>query len=255
MARRNLKNILLAEGHTVLAEATNGVQAFVEYENHRPDLVTMDISMPILNGIDGTKKILDAYPDAKIVMVSALNQKRMILTALQFGAKHYIIKPFSPEKVSEVVNEVLNLSCKLPQADQSSAAIPNNSVVNISMPLQQPKNENVVRPFFIESKEGISVVNISSSMCNRYLPALKLGIQRLTSAKPIKVAFNFGDLEVIEEDTFNEIKNIYQNILSLGGSCVMTSSNQDFVANISEKENSPLIKLYSEKLDLSKLDM
>lgn len=58
MARRNVRNILVSAGHTVLAEATNGVQAFVEYETHKPDLVTMDITMPILSGIDGTKKLL-----------------------------------------------------------------------------------------------------------------------------------------------------------------------------------------------------
>lgn len=256
MARRNLRNILINEGHTILAEATNGVQAFVEYEKHRPDLVTMDISMPILNGIDGTKKILFTYPDAKIIMVSALNQKLMILAALQNGAKHYIIKPFSYEKVIEVVNEVLNISGALPQNSDNLSTSPKQLKNNLPPLSMQPSStEAIVRPFFIESKEGISVVNISKSMCNKHLPALKLGIQRLTSTKPIKVAFNFGDMGVIEEDTFNEIKDILQNIVDLGGSCIMTSSNQDFVMSISEKEDSLPIKLYSEVLDPTKLDI
>ncbi|MEN2774678.1 response regulator [Acetivibrio clariflavus] len=143
MARRNLKNILISEGHTVVAEATNGVQAFVEYEKHKPDLVTMDISMPILNGIDGTKKILLSYPDARIIMVSALNQKLMVLAALQNGAKHYIIKPFAPEKVTEVVNEVLHLSCKMPQNNYNPTSVQKQSAGNLSSLHQQQKDNTV----------------------------------------------------------------------------------------------------------------
>ncbi|HPU41753.1 MAG TPA: response regulator [Acetivibrio clariflavus] len=143
MARRNLKNILIAEGHTIVAEATNGVQAFVEYEKHKPDLVTMDISMPILNGIDGTKKILLSYPDARIIMVSAINQKLMVLTALQNGAKHYIVKPFSPEKVTEVINEVLHLSCKLPQNNYNTESVQNQSEGNLSPSPQEQKDNTV----------------------------------------------------------------------------------------------------------------
>ncbi len=257
MARRNLKNILISAGHTVLAEATNGVQAFVEYENHKPDFVTMDINMPILNGIDGTKKILRAYPNAKVIIVSALNKKLMILSALQNGAKHYIVKPYSYEKVIEVVNEVLQLSCKLSSEDFTSTIAQKQSKSSLSTLLvQQKKNESIVtRPFFIENKNGISVINISKCMCNKNLPALKLGIQRISQIKPIRIIFNFGDIEVIDENTFNGIKEIFKNILTLDGSCIMTSSNQNFVLNISGKENSLPIKLCSGKLNISELDI
>lgn len=255
MARRNLKNILVAEGHNIVAEATNGVQAFVEYEKHKPDLVTMDISMPILNGIDSTKKILLSYPDAKIIMVSAVNQKLMVLAALQNGAKHYIVKPFFPEKVIEAVNEVLDLPYNSSQNNYSPIADQNQSTGNISSCLQQQKDEPVTRPFFIENIEGISVVNISKYMCDKYLSALKLGIQRITLTKPIKVVFNFGDIELIEDATFNGLKEIFHNISALEGSYIMTSSNQNFVTNILDKDNSLPIKLYSEKLEPSKLGL
>lgn len=257
MARRNLKNILISTGHTVLAEATNGVQAFVEYENHKPDFVTMDITMPILNGIDGTKKILRSYPNAKVIIVSALNQKLMILDALQNGAKHYIVKPFSCEKVIEVVNEVLQLPCKSPGNDFNSSIDKKQFAGNVSpMYVPQQKNETaVIRPFFIESKDGVSVINISKCMCNKNLSSLKLGVQRLSLIKPIKVVFNFGDVEIIEDDTLKGIQEIFKNILTLEGSCIMTSSNQNFVINISEKDDSLPIKLYSEKLNISELDI
>lgn len=257
MARRNLKSILMSAGHTILAEATNGVQAFVEYENHKPDFVTMDITMPILNGIDGTKKILRTYPNAKVIIVSALNKKLMILSALQNGAKHYIVKPYSPEKVIDVVNDVLQLSCKMSINDFSSTIDQKQSKFSLSpSPAQHKKNEGIsIRPFFIESKDGISIINISKCMCNKNLTALKLGVQRISQIKPIKIVFNFGDIEVLDENTFNGIKEIFKNILTLDGSCIMTSSNQNFLLNISGKDNSLPIKLCSGNLNISELDI
>lgn len=105
--RRNLSAILTKAGHTIVSEATNGEQAFKEYERTKPDLVTMDITMPVLDGIGAVKKIMQADPHANIIMISALDQKFMVLTAIQNGAKHYIIKPFSADKVLSVINEVL----------------------------------------------------------------------------------------------------------------------------------------------------
>ena len=257
MARRNLKNILVAEGHSILAEATNGVQAFVEYENHKPDLVTMDITMPIMNGIDGTKKILNTYPNAKIIMVSALNQKLMILEALKYGAKHYIVKPFSYEKVAEVVSEVLNVPSSSLKSEINHTAVHRVLDKKPNIPLIPPTKPEVpvLRPFFIETKDGISVINLSKSMSEKNIAALKLGIQRISSIKPTKVVFNFGDIENIEDDTFCKIVEISNNIIEHEGSCTMVSSSQNFVSNISAKNNSIPIKLYSGKLNISDFDL
>ena len=117
------------------------------------------------------------------------------------------------------------------------------------------QEENILRPFFIESIEGVSVVNISKTMCDKNVAALKLGVQRVSSIQPVKIVFKFGDVESIEEDTFSKITEIYSNILDLKGSCIMVSSNQNFVSNISSKNDSLTIKLYSDKLNLSELDI
>lgn len=108
MARRSLAAILKHAGHTVVAEAANGMQAYNAYERHNPDLVTMDIAMPVMNGIDSIKKILKAHPHAVIIIVSAMNQRASIFEAIQSGAKHYILKPFTYEKVVDIINQVLN---------------------------------------------------------------------------------------------------------------------------------------------------
>ncbi|HYE84441.1 MAG TPA: response regulator [Clostridia bacterium] len=105
--RRNLKTILTKAGHSVIAEAANGKEALVEFEKHMPDLVTMDITMPIMNGIEAVSRIISSFPEARIIMISALDQRNMVFEALESGAKHYIIKPITAENVLKVVNTVL----------------------------------------------------------------------------------------------------------------------------------------------------
>ncbi len=106
--RRNLKTILTEAGHTIVGEATNGKEAFAAYATHMPDLVTMDINMPVMNGIESVKRIIEIFPEARIVMISALEQRHMVFEALKSGAKHYIVKPIVEDKVVEVITQVLS---------------------------------------------------------------------------------------------------------------------------------------------------
>lgn len=107
--RKALKKILINIGHEVIAEVSNGQDAVKEYALMQPELVTMDISMPIMDGISAVKEIVDEYNDAKIVMISAIDQKHLVFEALQSGAKHYIVKPFDEKIVAETISLVLNL--------------------------------------------------------------------------------------------------------------------------------------------------
>lgn len=107
VARNNLKTILAGADHDIVAEASDGEAGFEKYTELKPDLVTMDITMPNLNGIECLKKIVATDPEAKVMMVSALGQGGKILEALNAGAKHYITKPFEADKVLEAISEVL----------------------------------------------------------------------------------------------------------------------------------------------------
>lgn len=104
--RNLLRDIFQADGWKVVAEAENGQQAVDQFITHRPDLVTMDIVMPEMGGIDAMKKILLDYPDARIVMCSALGQESMVMEAINAGAKDFIVKPFQEKQVQEVVARV-----------------------------------------------------------------------------------------------------------------------------------------------------
>ena len=102
-----LKSILTEAGHTIAAEAADGEAAIREYKKHMPDLVTMDITMPGLTGIDAVKGIINVNPQAKIIMVSAVPQKDHVIQAIKNGAKSFIIKPITVDKLIEVVDSVL----------------------------------------------------------------------------------------------------------------------------------------------------
>jgi two-component system chemotaxis response regulator CheY len=105
--RNMLKDILVKEGHQVVAEATNGEEAVLKYKQYHPDLVLMDIVMPGMDGIETVKALMSEDPAAKIIMCSALGQQQMVIEALQAGAKDFIVKPFQPVMIAETVKKVL----------------------------------------------------------------------------------------------------------------------------------------------------
>jgi two-component system chemotaxis response regulator CheY len=107
LARNTLKTILKNGEHQVVGEATDGEQAISQYDRLKPDIVTMDITMPNINGIESLKRIMADDPQARVIMISALGQGGKVLEALNNGARHYITKPFEPEKVLEAISDVM----------------------------------------------------------------------------------------------------------------------------------------------------
>ena len=106
--RKMISDILVSNGMEVVGEADTGSGAVERYKELKPDLVTMDIIMPEMNGIDAVRTIVESDSNAKIVMCSALGQQALVQDALTAGAKDFLIKPFNPSRVIEVVSKVLN---------------------------------------------------------------------------------------------------------------------------------------------------
>ncbi len=105
--RQMIREIIESEGHEVIAEASDGVEAVEAYKEHQPDLVMMDIVMPRRSGIDAVRGLVQMDPNACVVMCSALGQESLVTEALQAGAKDFIVKPFKPELVSSTIRKVL----------------------------------------------------------------------------------------------------------------------------------------------------
>lgn len=104
--RMRLRKILEEQGYEIL-EASNGAEAVLIFRQERPDLVLMDITMPEMDGLSALKKIKSEFPDAKVVMCSALGQEKVVIESVKSGARDFIVKPFQPDHVIKVVKRHL----------------------------------------------------------------------------------------------------------------------------------------------------
>lgn len=104
--RTILKDILLANGFTELREASNGTEAIEVFKKEKPDLVTLDVIMPGMDGLESLKKILNLNSQAKVIMVSTVGQEPVIKEAISIGAKGYVIKPFDSSNIAKIINNI-----------------------------------------------------------------------------------------------------------------------------------------------------
>ncbi|MBU6374410.1 MAG: response regulator [Bdellovibrionales bacterium] len=105
--RATLSKILTDNGYDVVSEASSGTEAIEQYGRLSPDLVTMDVVMPKMSGIEATRKIMKAHPGARIVMISAMGQESLVMEAIHAGARDYLLKPFSSEEIVKTLSHVL----------------------------------------------------------------------------------------------------------------------------------------------------
>ncbi|MBP5198592.1 MAG: response regulator [Lachnospiraceae bacterium] len=109
MSRNMLAAIVTKAGYTVIGEASNGIEGYETYLKLKPDIITLDITMPEMDGLDALKRILDAEPDAKAIMITAAGQQDKLIEALEVGAKRFISKPFQEDEIVNNINDVMNL--------------------------------------------------------------------------------------------------------------------------------------------------
>jgi len=107
--RRNIRKIFKELGHIVVGEATTGKDAIEMYKEYRPDVITMDITMPDMNGIEAVELIKDFSPDVKVIMMTAHGQEDMVIQAIKAGAKAYILKPVTAIKIVSSIDKLFNL--------------------------------------------------------------------------------------------------------------------------------------------------
>jgi two-component system chemotaxis response regulator CheY len=105
--RMMIRDILTKNGYEVCGEANDGAQAIEKFKEVKPDLITMDITMPEMDGIAALKEIKKLDVNAKVVMCSAMGQQAMVIDAIQAGAKDFIVKPFQPDRVIEAIKKTL----------------------------------------------------------------------------------------------------------------------------------------------------
>jgi two-component system chemotaxis response regulator CheY len=105
--RKVVSDALKGGGHEVIGEASNGVEAVARYQELQPELMTLDITMPEMDGLTALKEIMAIDPSARIIMCSALGQESKVLEAIKSGAKDFVVKPFKPDRVLDAVGKAL----------------------------------------------------------------------------------------------------------------------------------------------------
>lgn len=228
IVRRNLKAILTRAGHEIVAEAENGLQAYREYESHKPDLITMDITMPLMDGVVAVKKIVGDYPEAAIIMVSAIDQKSMVMAAIENGARHYIIKPFSPDKVIASIDAVLS---NLPPAQPAMAAAEKSGAGFSS----RPYNGDLKEAFTIENNQGTFTINIGQNFEPPKITELENTIQAFLGVKPLRMVLNFGSASIYDYFLLNEFIEIMEKIKRAGGSVRVVADDVKILRYVKNK--------------------
>ncbi len=135
--REKLKIMLTKAGHEIVAEAGNGLQAALLYTRLKPDIVTMDITMPGVDGLEGIRRIREVEPTAQVVVVSAMGQRDVIVEALNSGAAGFILKPFD-------INKVLSVMQAVEERRRLGAAEDQSSQLRAELDALSPENENRV---------------------------------------------------------------------------------------------------------------
>lgn len=105
--RMIIKDTLIKNGYTDIIEAANGEEAVEKFKEERPDLVVMDITMPVMNGLESLSKLKEIDSNVKVIMCSAMGQENMVLEALKLGAKDFIVKPFKSDRIMKTISSLL----------------------------------------------------------------------------------------------------------------------------------------------------
>lgn len=106
-SRKILRGILEENGHEVIGEAENGEDGVEKFKSLNPDITTMDITMPVMNGLDALKQIMEFNKSAKVIMVTAAGQKSKMVDAIKYGAAEFLAKPFEAAQIMEIINKVI----------------------------------------------------------------------------------------------------------------------------------------------------
>ena len=245
VARKILREIVISLGHVVVGEVPNGSQAFLEYAKLKPDVVTMDLTMHGLGGAQATSKIIATYPDARIIVISAMEERRVVIDALERGARHFIIKPISQQKVASVLNNVLqqegDLKKHLELVRKMKGAEDSSSTGGSS-------ESEYLSPYSINAQNGKLVhVVINKTITLISYQSLALELEEYLIGTP-RVLFDFGTMLKLDQALLVKLNELILAIENKSGIVRAISHNKRFVESIAEIQIDNTANLMSDVL-------
>lgn len=235
VARKSLREIVTSLGHTVVSEAANGAQAFVEYKQHKPDVITMDLTMQGMSGAEATSKIIATFPEARIIVISAMEERQVVLDALERGARHFIIKPIAKDKVSVILNNVLQQKFDQHKHMELVRQLKKTSEVysplRVTVPQYQP-------PYQISLDSKLILVKINSTLTTKSCQSLAIELEEYLTGEP-RILFDFGNTPDLDLAVFAEVNKLVDSIQNNSGMVKAISRQQSFIDAVLMENKAP----------------
>lgn len=238
--RKNIKSIVENLGHKVVKELETGTQIIDNYEEHQPDIVTLDIVMPGIGGMEALKRLKDKFPEAKVIMVSVLGEKSKIIRAIKLGAEYYIQKPIEVKIMSKAIDEALygvgaNDRCKnksltnnLEEDIKDSLreeliTVMNQNSSDEDLSSLEDKIENLsldetsTKPIEVKIEDDAFKINVNHKINQRVLDIIDDSIKGLFIVESLKIVFDLSEIEFVNEEVEEEFGKIVKKIEIIGG--------------------------------------
>ncbi|MEE9465679.1 MAG: response regulator [Candidatus Neomarinimicrobiota bacterium] len=207
-----MRKLLDELGHKVIAEAGTGEEAVKAYDTHSPDLVTMDITMPVMDGVTAVQEIVARHPDAKIVMVSAYGHTKMVMKAISMGAKHFLVKPIIIERARKIISQVLSSSAS-PDAQADLDVLHSAS-------------------FAIEEQESGFVVRVQGQLNISEANRLQRALEDLIGMDNLRIVLLFPDKVSYSLNIIARINATINKLERSGAKVAVNTGDKDFKARL-----------------------
>lgn len=247
--RRSLRGILESLGHRIVVEAENGKEAVQIYDEDRIDLVTMDIQLPGIDGIEAVRLIRERNPNAAIVMISSLEHRGKVYEAIKLGARHYIVKPYTEDKVGEVIQAVLGIPVpqqedKTEQVAKGKEASTDRAQAGRDLPLLEVPTLSTL-PFELVIKDGRAVLVVQRHITPVNIRAFAGALQGLLYYRKAKYVVDLWE-PIFYEEGMKLLFEFVSAVRNRGGTVGIVSGAHGYYTQVKAKLQNGVYRSYDE---------